>query len=107
VFADMNLETAKASSEQSKKYATNKGYETTTFEMNVEDDKSVQNMVDFVVQEFGRIDYAVNAAGASDASSLINEDSGTDACALCRRSIMVSMRLLPIPMSTILIASCT
>lgn len=67
VFADMNTETAKASSEESKKYARNQEYQTTIFEMNVQDDKSVQAMVDFVVKEFGRLDYAVNAAGVSHA----------------------------------------
>ncbi|KAG8158733.1 hypothetical protein KVR01_011176 [Diaporthe batatas] len=66
VFADMNTETAKASSEESKKYARNQEYQTTIFEMNVQDDKSVQAMVDFVVKEFGRLDYAVNAAGVDN-----------------------------------------
>lgn len=61
----MNTETAKASSEESKKYARDHEYQTTIFEMNVQDDKSVQAMVDFVVKEFGRLDYAVNAAGVS------------------------------------------
>ncbi|KAG6355391.1 hypothetical protein INS49_003353 [Diaporthe citri] len=60
VFADMNTETAKAWSEESKKYASNQEYQTTIFEMNVRDDKSVQAMVDFVVKEFGRLDYAVD-----------------------------------------------
>ncbi|KAI3332599.1 oxidoreductase [Ustulina deusta] len=55
VFADMNESTAKASSEESK-----------NFTMNVQDDKSVQNMVDYVVREFGRLDYAVNAAGVDN-----------------------------------------
>lgn len=64
----MNDETAKASSEESKKYASNKEYQTTIFKMNVQDDKSVQDMVNFVVREFGRIDYAVNSAGVSDIS---------------------------------------
>lgn len=59
----MNTETAKASSEESKKFASNKEYQTTTFEMNVQDDKTVQAMVDFVVKEFDRLDYAINAAG--------------------------------------------
>lgn len=68
VFADMNEETAKTSSEESKRYASNKDYQTTIFKMNVQDDKSVQDMVDYVVKEFGRIDYAVNAAGVSDTS---------------------------------------
>ncbi|EMR63235.1 putative short-chain dehydrogenase reductase family protein [Eutypa lata UCREL1] len=66
VFADMNDETAKASSEESKKYASNKEYQTTIFKMNVQDDKSVQDMVNFVVREFGRIDYAVNSAGVDN-----------------------------------------
>lgn len=68
----MNTETAKASSEESKKYARNKEYQTTIFEMNVQDDKSVQAMVDFVVKEYGRIDYAVNAAGVSHGHFLRN-----------------------------------
>ncbi|KAI1084495.1 oxidoreductase [Whalleya microplaca] len=65
VFADMNETTAKASSEESKKYA-NGDYKTTTFKMNVQDEKSVQDMVDFVVKEFGRLDYAINAAGVDN-----------------------------------------
>lgn len=66
MFADMNEETAKASSEESKKYATNKDYRTSIFKMNVTDEKSVQDMVDFVVKEFGSLDYAVNGAGVSE-----------------------------------------
>jgi short-subunit dehydrogenase involved in D-alanine esterification of teichoic acids len=65
VFADMDEETAKASSEESKQYASNKDYVTTTFEMNVQDADSVQNMVDFVVAKYGRLDYCVNGAGVS------------------------------------------
>lgn len=34
--------------------------------MDVGDEKSVQSMVDFVVKEYGRLDYAVNAAGVSN-----------------------------------------
>ncbi|KAK6072214.1 hypothetical protein SCUP515_07546 [Seiridium cupressi] len=34
-------------------------------EMNVQNDKSVQTMGDFVVKKFGRLDYGVNAAGIS------------------------------------------
>ncbi|KAI0389317.1 oxidoreductase, partial [Xylariaceae sp. FL0594] len=63
VFADKDEDTAKASSEESKKYASNKEYRTTIFQMNVQNEESVQAMVDFVVKEFGRLDYAVNAAG--------------------------------------------
>ncbi|KAH7310893.1 oxidoreductase [Stachybotrys elegans] len=66
VFADMNEDTAKESSEESKKYASNPAYQTAVFKMNVQDDKSVQDMVDYVVQEYGRLDYAVNAAGVDN-----------------------------------------
>ncbi|KAH8427712.1 SDR family NAD(P)-dependent oxidoreductase [Aspergillus melleus] len=63
VFADINEETAKESAEESKKYASNKDYTATTFTVNVSDPKGVQEMVDFVVEKFGRLDYCVNGAG--------------------------------------------
>ncbi|KAJ5106299.1 oxidoreductase [Penicillium angulare] len=66
VFADMNEETAKSSSIESKQFATNTEYQTATFTMNVKDAKGVQDMVDFVVREFGRLDYCVNAAGVDN-----------------------------------------
>ncbi|KAI1324120.1 oxidoreductase [Xylariaceae sp. FL0255] len=63
VFADMDDTTATTSSEESKEHATNKDYKTAIFKMDARDEKSVQDMVDFVVGQFGRLDYAVNAAG--------------------------------------------
>lgn len=61
----MNSETATASAEESKQYATNPEYQSTNFTVNVTDQDGVQAMVDFVVEKFGRLDYAVNAAGVS------------------------------------------
>jgi NAD(P)-dependent dehydrogenase (short-subunit alcohol dehydrogenase family) len=72
VFADMNEDTAKESSELSKKHASSSEYHTTTFKMDVSDAASVQAMVDFVVAKFGRLDYAVNAAGVSLAQPCAN-----------------------------------
>ncbi|KAL5040884.1 hypothetical protein BDW71DRAFT_192896 [Aspergillus fruticulosus] len=66
VFADMNEETAIASAEESRTYASNPNYEATAFVVNVKDEDKVGEMVDFVVQRFGRIDYAVNAAGVDN-----------------------------------------
>ncbi|GKZ86815.1 hypothetical protein AnigIFM56816_002579 [Aspergillus niger] len=66
VFADMNTETATASAEESKQYATNPEYQSTHFTVNVTDQDGVQAMVDFVVEKFGRLDYAVNAAGVDN-----------------------------------------
>jgi NAD(P)-dependent dehydrogenase (short-subunit alcohol dehydrogenase family) len=65
VFADMNEETAKGSSEESKAHASNKDYETSIFKMNVQDDASIVDMVNYVVETYGRLDYCVNAAGVS------------------------------------------
>lgn len=61
----MNTETATASAEESKQYATNPEYQSTHFTVNVTDQDGVQAMVDFIVEKFGRLDYAVNAAGVS------------------------------------------
>jgi NAD(P)-dependent dehydrogenase (short-subunit alcohol dehydrogenase family) len=66
VFADMNEKTAKNSAEENKKYATHSEYRSAVFKMDVTDEKSVQGMVDFVVREFGRVDYCVNGAGVSN-----------------------------------------
>lgn len=65
VFADMNSETATASAAESKQYATHPSYQSTNFTVNVTDQDGVQAMVDFVIEKFGRLDYAVNAAGVS------------------------------------------
>lgn len=61
----MNEETAKKSSEESKDFATNEKYKTSVFKMNVQDAQSVQDMVDYVVKQYGRLDYCVNGAGVT------------------------------------------
>lgn len=68
VFANLNEENARASAEESKQYASNKSYKATYFHVNVTDEKGVQAMVDFVIERFGSLDYAVNAAGVRKAS---------------------------------------
>jgi NAD(P)-dependent dehydrogenase (short-subunit alcohol dehydrogenase family) len=65
VSADMDEQRAKALSEESKQFSSDKVYENTAFKMNVQNDQSVQDMVDFVVEKYGRLDYAVNAAEVS------------------------------------------
>lgn len=59
----MDQQKAKASSEESRQFAGNNVYETIAFNMNVKSDQSVQDMVNFVVEKYGRLDYAVNAVG--------------------------------------------
>ncbi|KAI1654710.1 NAD(P)-binding protein [Daldinia decipiens] len=63
LFADINYEGAAKAAESSKKVALAKDYKAVAVKVNVTDAKSVQEMVDVAVKEFGRIDYVVNAAG--------------------------------------------
>jgi short-subunit dehydrogenase involved in D-alanine esterification of teichoic acids len=67
----MNEESAKATSKESVQYASDKDYQTSTFAMNVQDAESVEAMVSFVVEKYGRLDYCVNAAGVSEHAYLI------------------------------------
>lgn len=65
MFADLDEESAVSTAEESKQYASNKNYRAAAFKVNVTDPDQVQSMVDFVVREFGRLDYCVNSAGVS------------------------------------------
>ncbi|KAL1846317.1 hypothetical protein Daus18300_014300 [Diaporthe australafricana] len=64
-FADLNEQAAQEAATESKKYATNAEYQSLVVKVDVADEAAVQEMVDRVVKEFGRIDYAVNSAGVS------------------------------------------
>ncbi|KAI8943907.1 hypothetical protein F4801DRAFT_573479 [Xylaria longipes] len=93
----MNESMAKASSEERKKYASNKNYQITTFVMNVQDNKSVQDIVDYVVKEFGRLDYAVNPAGvAAMRKQTPKRPSGTARATLAAESSSTSTLHPPI-----------
>jgi NAD(P)-dependent dehydrogenase (short-subunit alcohol dehydrogenase family) len=63
VFAGVGENTAQIAAEEAKRYATNPNFESVHFVVNIRDERSVVGMVDFVVDRFGRIDYAVNASG--------------------------------------------
>lgn len=65
VFADLNYSSALEKAKNSNSYATNTKYRAIAIEVDVSESGSVQKMVDFVVKEFGRIDYCVNSAGVS------------------------------------------
>lgn len=64
-FADLNEQGAQDAAAESKKYATDVEYQSLVIKVDIADEASVQQMVDQVVKEFGRIDYAVNSAGVS------------------------------------------
>lgn len=65
-FADLNKQGAQEAAEESKTYARHAEFKALAIKVDVADETSVQSMVDLVVKEFGRIDYAVNSAGVSD-----------------------------------------
>ncbi|KAL2799433.1 hypothetical protein BJX66DRAFT_322278 [Aspergillus keveii] len=65
VFADPDEKSAQAAAEDAKLYATNPDFESVHFIVDICDERSVAEMVDFVVDRFGRIDYAVNASGTN------------------------------------------
>lgn len=65
-FADLNEEGAQAAAVESLKYNTNVEYQSLVIKVDMADEAAVQKMVDHVVKEFGRIDYAVNSAGVSN-----------------------------------------
>lgn len=64
-FSDLNEQGAQDAAAESKKYATNAEYQSLVIKVDMADEAAVQNMVDHIVKEFGRIDYAVNSAGVS------------------------------------------
>ncbi|KAF1966498.1 NAD(P)-binding protein [Bimuria novae-zelandiae CBS 107.79] len=66
VYADNDHQGAIAAAAESKEYATNQSYRTLAVHIDVSDSASVQRMVDQTAQEFGRIDYSVNAAGVGN-----------------------------------------
>ena len=72
VFADLNEEGAQQAADESKKYAINTAYRALHFKLDVSDEQSVKSVVDATVKLFGRIDYALNAAGVSLCISLFD-----------------------------------
>jgi NAD(P)-dependent dehydrogenase (short-subunit alcohol dehydrogenase family) len=65
VFADIDDTGAKAVAEESKKSAKQVEYRALAVKVDMDDAESVQNLITTAVNEFGRIDYAVNSAGVS------------------------------------------
>lgn len=62
-FADINEEGALAAAEESKKFAKDASFKAIAVKVDITDEASVDNMVQTVLKEFGRIDYSVNSAG--------------------------------------------
>lgn len=69
VFADINFETASAAAKESEASATHKEYLAFPIQVDTTNETAVEQMVTKTVEKFGRIDYSVNSAGVSTASS--------------------------------------
>ncbi|CAH0025142.1 unnamed protein product [Clonostachys rhizophaga] len=78
VFADLDEENAVLSAEESKRFATNPKYRTATVKVDVREPTEVQHMVDFVIREFRRLDYAVNSAGVDNGVHVPVADTDID-----------------------------
>lgn len=88
VFADIDEGAAERAALESKTIARNPLYRATALRVDVSDDASVEEMVDNVMQTFGRIDYAVNSAGVREAHPGLLRFSalGTADCPLSKAS---------------------
>jgi hypothetical protein len=65
VFADRDEEDAREAAGASKQHAMNTDHIATTIHVDVTDEDTVQKMVDYTLEEHGRIDYFVHSAGVS------------------------------------------
>lgn len=66
VFADVNKLAAEDAALASKSLATNEHYRFLVVQVDVTNEKSVEEMISNAIAEFNRIDYAVNCAGVSN-----------------------------------------
>ncbi|KAF2164457.1 hypothetical protein M409DRAFT_56719 [Zasmidium cellare ATCC 36951] len=62
-FADIDEARVKAAAEESKKHAIDSNYRVKAFRLDTSDRKAVEEVVQAVAEEFGRIDYLVHSAG--------------------------------------------
>lgn len=65
VCADINLSAVEAVAEETKRVAAHPNYRALALQVDVTNEKAVDEMMQRMVKEFGRIDYALNCAGVS------------------------------------------
>ena len=61
----MNIAAAEQAATESKTVATNPAYRALAVQVDITDENRVDVMVEEMLKEFGRIDYAFNSAGVS------------------------------------------
>ncbi|KAK4499680.1 hypothetical protein PRZ48_010198 [Zasmidium cellare] len=77
-FADVDETRVKAAAEESKKHAVDSGYRVQAFKLDTTDRRAVEDVVQAVVKEFGRIDYLVHSAGVDQEQYLPVPDDDPD-----------------------------
>lgn len=65
VFADIDLNGAQKAASESQSFGRHPSYRAIALAVDVSQEEDMNAMIERVVQEFGRIDYAVNSAGVS------------------------------------------
>ncbi|KAI0153203.1 NAD(P)-binding protein [Xylariaceae sp. FL1272] len=68
LFADIDVQGAEKAAEESKQYAKSSKYRAEFVEVDVTSEESVNKMVAFAKEKFGRIDYSVNSAAIGNIS---------------------------------------
>ena len=71
--ADINEQKAKEVAKKSKSYAVHQDYRAVSFAVDIRSSSSVQQMIELVAKELGRIDHCVNAAGVSSFTNVSPE----------------------------------
>ncbi|PQE09526.1 oxidoreductase short-chain dehydrogenase reductase family protein [Rutstroemia sp. NJR-2017a BBW] len=62
MFADINEKSAQDAAVESKKYACNPNYRAVAIHVDVENETSIQAMVEAAIRDFGRIDYNIGTS---------------------------------------------
>lgn len=68
IIADQDAKTASETADKAKAASKNSSFDTCIIIMDIADELSVKTMIEKAIDKYGRIDYAVNAAGVGSAS---------------------------------------
>jgi NAD(P)-dependent dehydrogenase (short-subunit alcohol dehydrogenase family) len=65
-FADIDIEAAKKAADESKGHASNPEYQSIAIHIDISKKDDCDEMVDTIIENFGRLDYAANCAGVKN-----------------------------------------
>ena len=64
-FADIDIEAAQKAVDESKKHASNPEYQSIAIQIDISKKDDCDEMVNTIIENFGRLDYAANCAGVN------------------------------------------